>query len=39
MTPFYANFGYHAIHDYLPEVVESDVPAAEEYFENLAKLR
>ena len=39
VTPFYANFGYHPIDNYLAEVVESNVPAAEEYVENLAKLR
>ena len=38
MTPFYANFGYHPIDEYLAEVVESNVPAAEEYVENLTKL-
>ena len=37
--PFYANFGYYPIDNYPAEVVESHVPAAEEYFENLAKLR
>ena len=39
VTPFYANFGYHPIDDYSAEVVESNVPAAEEYVENLVKLR
>ena len=39
VTPFYANFGYHPIDNYPAEVVESNVPAAEEYVENLAKLR
>ena len=39
MTPFYANFGYHPIDNYPAEVVESNVPAAEEYVENLAKFR
>ena len=39
VTPFYANFGYHSIDNYPAEVVESNVPAAEEYIENLAKLR
>ena len=39
VTPFYANFGYHPIDNYPAEVVESNVPAAEEYIENLAKLR
>ena len=39
VTPFYANFGYHPIDNYPAEVVESNVPAAEKYVENLAKLR
>ena len=39
VTPFYANFGYHPIDNYPAEVVESNVPAAKEYVENLAKLR
>ena len=39
MTPLYANFGYHSIDNYPAEVVESNVPAAEEYVENLTKLR
>ena len=39
MTLFYANFGYHPIHNYPAEVVESNVPAADEYVKNLAKLR
>ena len=39
VTPFYANFGYNPIDNYPAEVVESNVPAAEEYVENLAKLR
>ena len=39
MTLFYANFGYHPIHNYSAEVVESNVPAADEYVKNLAKLR
>ena len=39
VTPFYANFSYHPIDNYPAEVVESNVPAAEEYVENLAKLR
>ena len=36
MTPLYPNFGYHPIANYLAEVIESNVPAAEEYVENLA---
>ena len=39
VTPVYANFGYHHIDNYPAEVVESNVPTAEEYVENLAKLR
>ena len=39
VTPFYTNFGYHPIHNYPAEVVESNVPAADEYVENLANLR
>ena len=39
LTAFYANFGYHPIDNYPAEVVESNVTAAEEYVENLAKLR
>ena len=39
VTPFYANFGYHPIDNYPAEVVESNVPAAEEYLGNLANLR
>ena len=39
VTPFYTNFGYHPIDNYPAEVVESNVPGAEEYIENLAKLR
>ena len=39
VTPFYANFGYYPIDHYLAEVVESHVPAVEEYIENLVKLR
>ena len=39
VTPFYANFDYHPIDNYPAEVVESNLPAAEEYVENLAKLR
>ena len=39
VTPFYGNVGYHPINNYPAEVVESSVPAAEEYVENLAKLR
>ena len=38
MTPFYANFGYHPIDNYPARVVESNVPAAEDYVENLAKV-
>ena len=39
VTPCYANFVYHPVDNYAAEVVESNVPAAEEYVENLAKLR
>ena len=39
VTPFYGNFGYYPIDNYPAEVVESNVTAAEEYVENLAKLR
>ena len=39
VTPFYADFGYHPIDNYPAEVVESNVPAAEEYIQNLSKLR
>ena len=39
VTPFYANLGYNPIDNYPAEVVESNVPTAEEYVENLAKLR
>ena len=39
VMPVYANFGYHPIDNYPAEVVESNVPAAKEYVENLAKLR
>ena len=38
MTPFYANFGYHPIDNYSARVVESNVPAAEDYVEKLAKV-
>ena len=36
---FYPNFGYHPIDNYAAEVVESNVPAAEEHVDNLPKLR
>ena len=39
VTPLYANFGYHPIDNYPAEVVKSNVPAAKEYIENLAKLK
>ena len=39
VTPLYANFGYHPIDNYPAEVVQSNVPTAEEYIENLAKLK